>query len=250
MKEHQFEIIPAIDIFNNQVVRLHKGNYEEVKVYYKDPYNVIEHFKDSGIRRVHIVDLNAAKDGNIKTNQPTIHKILKNKNHLILEIGGGIRTKNVINEYLTLGFDYLILGTIAIKNPSFVEEVIHEFSSKHFIIGVDAYNEQVRVSGWLEDSNIHIFDFFKKIESWGIEQVIFTDISRDGTLSGPNIELLKKILEYSSLKFISSGGISSDNDVEKLISLNHPNLIGVIIGKAFYENKVNLKKLINISKHL
>ncbi len=245
----QFEIIPAIDIFENQVVRLHKGNYEEVKVYYKDPIDVIKYFKDIGIQRIHIVDLNAAKEGKTDTNRSTISKIVNHKENLVLEIGGGIRTKNVIQEYLNLGFDYLILGTIAIKNPHFVEEVIQEFSSHHFIIGVDAYKEELRISGWREGSNIHIFDFFKTIQNWGIEQVIFTDISRDGTLLGPNIELLKKILEFTNLKIIASGGISSDKDVEDLLRLESSNLIGVIIGKAFYEHKVNLKKLLNISKH-
>lgn len=240
----QFQIIPSIDIYNNQVVRLYKGNFEDVKVYYNDPYDVIAYFKDIGIRRVHIVDLNAAKGDHININQPSIKKIIQNRGNLILEIGGGIRTREIIKKYIDLGFDYLILGTIAIKNQTFVEEILHEFPKKHFIISIDAYNEQIRISGWLENSFINIFDFIKIIENWGLQQLIFTDISKDGTLLGPNLDLLKKILDNTSLKVISSGGISCNEDVEKLFLLGYPNLLGVIIGKGFYERRVDLKKLV------
>lgn len=237
------EIIPAIDLLDNQVVRLYKGNYNQKKVYYNDPIEVIQFFKNAGIKRVHIVDLNAARDGNISINRRSIEKIINHKEFLKLEIGGGIREEKIIKEYLELGFDYLILGTIAVKKPEFVEDIIKKYPVDKFIIGVDAKNEEVKVSGWEEDTKLSIFDFFKTIENWGIKQIIFTDISKDGTLEGPNISLLKKILKQTNLNIISSGGISAEKDILDLYHLKDNKLIGVIIGKAFYENKIDLKKL-------
>lgn len=238
------QIIPAIDLYDNKVVRLYKGDYKNIKVYSEKPEEIIEYFQNIGIQRVHIVDLNAARDGNIKTNQKSIEKIIQSKKNLILEIGGGIRNKEVIKNYLEIGFDYLILGTIAIKRMDFVEEVLSEFHSKKFIIGVDTKNEYVYVSGWEENSNLLLYDYLNKIQEWKIDQIILTDIQKDGTLEGPNIELLQKVLNLTNLKIISSGGISSKSDIEKLKNLNHPNLIGVIIGKAFYENKINFKEIL------
>jgi len=243
-----FYIIPAIDLYENQVVRLYKGKYDQVTVYYKDPIDVILYFRDFGIQRIHIVDLNAARDGNTNVNRKTIENIIKHKGSLKLEIGGGIRNKKIIQEYLEAGIEYLILGTIAVKSPSFVEELLNEFNRDRFIIGVDAKNEEVKISGWEEGTKLNLFDFIKKIEFWGISQIIVTDIDRDGTLQGPNISLLKKILEETALKVISSGGISSNQDILDLYNLyrTNQNLMGTIVGKAFYEKKVDLKELISI----
>jgi phosphoribosylformimino-5-aminoimidazole carboxamide ribotide isomerase len=243
-----FYIIPAIDLYENQVVRLYKGKYDQVTVYYKDPLDVVLYFRDCGIQRIHIVDLNAARDGNTNVNRKTIEKIIKQKGSLKLEIGGGIRNKQIVHEYIDAGIEYLILGTIAVKSPSFVEELLNEFNRERFIIGVDAKNEEVKISGWEEGTKLNLFDFIKKIEFWGISQIIVTDIDRDGTLQGPNIFLLKKILERTTLKVISSGGISSNQDILDLYNLyrTNENLMGTIVGKAFYEKKVDLKELLSI----
>jgi phosphoribosylformimino-5-aminoimidazole carboxamide ribotide isomerase len=243
-----FYIIPAIDLYENQVVRLYKGKYDQVTVYYKDPLDVVLYFRDCGIQRIHIVDLNAARDGNTNVNRKTIEKIIKQKGSLKLEIGGGIRNKQIVHEYIDAGIEYLILGTIAVKSPSFVEELLNEFNRERFIIGVDAKNEEVKISGWEEGTKLNLFDFIKKIEFWGISQIIVTDIDRDGTLQGPNISLLKKILERTTLKVISSGGISSNQDILDLYNLyrTNENLMGTIVGKAFYEKKVDLKELLSI----
>jgi phosphoribosylformimino-5-aminoimidazole carboxamide ribotide isomerase len=241
-----FYVIPAIDLLDNNVVRLYKGNYDEKKIYYQDPTDIVKYFKDIGVKRVHIVDLNAARDGNTKINRKSIDKIIKEKDHLILEIGGGIRNHSIIKEYIERGIDYLILGTIAVKNPDLVENILTQFPKNKFIIGVDAKDEEVKVSGWEENTKLNIFDFFKQIEGWGIKQVIFTDIKKDGTLEGPNIDLLKKILSFTNLNIISSGGISSNEDIFNLFDLYLTNskLTGVIIGKAFYEKKVDLEYII------
>ncbi|MCX7809680.1 MAG: 1-(5-phosphoribosyl)-5-[(5-phosphoribosylamino)methylideneamino]imidazole-4-carboxamide isomerase [Leptospiraceae bacterium] len=243
-----FYIIPAIDLYENQVVRLYKGKYDQVTVYYKDPLDVVLYFRDCGIQRIHIVDLNAARDGNTNVNRKTIENIIKQKGSLKLEIGGGIRNKQIVHEYIDAGIEYLILGTIAVKSPSFVEELLNEFNRERFIIGVDAKNEEVKISGWEEGTKLNLFDFIKKIEFWGISQIIVTDIDRDGTLQGPNISLLKKILERTTLKVISSGGISSNQDILDLYNLyrTNENLMGTIVGKAFYEKKVDLKELLSI----
>jgi phosphoribosylformimino-5-aminoimidazole carboxamide ribotide isomerase len=243
-----FYIIPAIDLYENQVVRLYKGKYDQVTVYYKDPLDVVLYFRDCGIQRIHIVDLNAARDGNTNVNRKTIENIIKQKGSLKLEIGGGIRNKQIVHEYIDAGIEYLILGTIAVKSPSFVEELLNEFNRERFIIGVDAKNEEVKISGWEEGTKLNLFDFIKKIEFWGISQIIVTDIDRDGTLQGPNIFLLKKILERTTLKVISSGGISSNQDILDLYNLyrTNENLMGTIVGKAFYEKKVDLKELLSI----
>jgi len=243
-----FYIIPAIDLYENQVVRLYKGKYDQVTVYYKDPLDVVLYFRDCGIQRIHIVDLNAARDGNTNVNRKTIENIIKQKGSLKLEIGGGIRNKQIVHEYIDAGIEYLILGTIAVKSPSFVEELLNEFNRERFIIGVDAKNEEVKISGWEEGTKLNLFDFIKKIEFWGISQIIVTDIDRDGTLQGPIIFLLKKILERTTLKVISSGGISSNQDILDLYNLyrTNENLMGTIVGKAFYEKKVDLKELLSI----
>jgi len=243
-----FYIIPAIDLYENQVVRLYKGKYDQVTVYYKDPLDVVLYFRDCGIQRIHIVDLNAARDGNTNVNRKTIENIIKQKGSLKLEIGGGIRNKQIVHEYIDAGIEYLILGTIAVKSPSFVEELLNEFNRERFIIGVDAKNEEIKISGWEEGTKLNLFDFIKKIEFWGISQIIVTDIDRDGTLQGPNISLLKKILERTTLKVISSGGISSNQDILDLYNLyrTNENLMGTIVGKAFYEKKVDLKELLSI----
>jgi phosphoribosylformimino-5-aminoimidazole carboxamide ribotide isomerase len=243
-----FYIIPAIDLYENQVVRLYKGKYDQVTVYFKDPLDVVLYFRDCGIQRIHIVDLNAARDGNTNVNRKTIENIIKQKGSLKLEIGGGIRNKQIVHEYIDAGIEYLILGTIAVKSPSFVEELLNEFNRERFIIGVDAKNEEVKISGWEEGTKLNLFDFIKKIEFWGISQIIVTDIDRDGTLQGPNISLLKKILERTTLKVISSGGISSNQDILDLYNLyrTNENLMGTIVGKAFYEKKVDLKELLSI----
>jgi phosphoribosylformimino-5-aminoimidazole carboxamide ribotide isomerase len=243
-----FYIIPAIDLYENQVVRLYKGKYDQVTVYYKDPLDVVLYFRDCGIQRIHIVDLNAARDGNTNVNRKTIENIIKQKGSLKLEIGGGIRNKQIVHEYIDAGIEYLILGTIAVKSPSFVEELLNEFNRERFIIGVDAKNEEVKISGWEEGTKLNLFNFIKKIEFWGISQIIVTDIDRDGTLQGPNISLLKKILERTTLKVISSGGISSNQDILDLYNLyrTNENLMGTIVGKAFYEKKVDLKELLSI----
>ncbi|MCS7205308.1 MAG: 1-(5-phosphoribosyl)-5-[(5-phosphoribosylamino)methylideneamino]imidazole-4-carboxamide isomerase [Leptospiraceae bacterium] len=238
-----FLVIPAIDIYENQVVRLYEGKYEQIKVYSSDPLEWLDYFKKGGIQRIHVVDLNAAKDGNTKINQRTIHQILNHKDNVKIEIGGGIRSEEIIKYYFDMGVDYLILGTIAVKSPKFVESIITKYPKERLIVGVDVRNENVYVSGWQENSSINLFSFLKQIETWEIPQIILTDISKDGTLRGPNIELIKSILPKTKLKVISSGGIRDVQDVIRLKNISFNNLVGTIIGKALYEKTITLEEL-------
>lgn len=242
------QIIPAMDLYENKVVRLYQGNYDQYTIYSEKPEEIIEYWIDIGIQRAHIVDLNAAKNGDILVNQKTREKIIKKKKDLILQIGGGIRTKEIIKNYFDTGFDYLILGTIAVKQMEFVKEILYQFPKEKFIIGVDTKQEFVYISGWKEKSNLHLFEFLNIIQQWHIEQIILTDIQKDGTLQGPNILLVQQVLNFTKLKVISSGGISSKEDVWQLGQIRHPHLIGVIIGKAFYEKKINLRELVVFSQ--
>jgi len=234
-------IIPAIDILDGSCVRLLKGNYNESTIYTSDPLKMAAKLVSSGCERLHIVDLDAAR-GKGKNNRDIIRKI-RNSIDVIIETGGGIRTGKDVKELLDIGIDRLILGTVFANNPEIAGRWTAEYGN-HFIAGIDALNGEVKISGWEEGSSLTDTDLAKQAVKNGIISIIYTNIDKDGTLEGPDIENSIRIAEVSQLPVIVSGGISRENDFKVISELNHPGIAGVITGKAIYENRIDLKSAI------
>ena len=234
-------IIPAIDILDGACVRLLKGNYNESTIYTSNPVEMAKKLVDSGCGRLHIVDLDAARDRG-KNNREIIRKI-RNSIDVVIETGGGIRTDADVKELLDIGIDRLILGTVFAKNPAIAGEWTAKYGN-HFIAGIDALKGEVKISGWEEGSSMQDTALAKQAAENGIISIIYTNIDKDGTLEGPDIENSIRIAEVSKLPVIISGGISSIADFKKISELNHSWLAGVITGKAVYENRIDLQKVI------
>ena len=229
-------IFPAIDLKDGQAVRLTKGLMNSAKVYSNEPYELAKRFEEMGAEWLHIVDLNGAFAGEPK-NIEQIEKIRKNTN-LKIQLGGGIRDEDTIKKYLDLGINRLILGSIAAKNP---QKVI-KFADKYPIaVGIDAKEGFVAVDGWGKTEKIKANKLAKIYENSKIECIITTDISKDGTLSGLNIDFILDIQDASKKPVIASGGVASEEDIKKV---KENNIYGVIIGKAFYEGKIDLQKIL------
>jgi phosphoribosylformimino-5-aminoimidazole carboxamide ribotide isomerase len=236
-------IIPAIDIINGKCVRLSKGDYSKKIIYHDDPLSAAKTFEDAGFQRLHIVDLDGAKAGDIK-NLAVLENIAGNTN-LKIDFGGGIKNINDISSVFDAGASIATLGSIAAKNPSLIEEWIMEFGPGKILIGADVLNENIKVSGWLEDAGITIFEFIGKMIAAGVQNVFCTDILKDGMLQGPSTDLYKKILSsFNGLSLIASGGIST---IEDVVTLKEIGCGGVIIGKAIYEGRVSLSELSKIN---
>lgn len=234
-------ILPAIDLKDGEAVRLYKGDYNNKKVYSKEPEKLAVQFEQMGAKIIHLVDLDGAKNGYC-ANYETIKKI-REAVSIKIELGGGIRDKKTVDMYLNeLKIDRIILGTAAITNFSFLKEILNDYGSEKIVVGVDIKDNFVSTSGWTKTTNVNYIDFIKELEKIGIKYIIVTDISKDGTLSGPNFELYKKIKENTNINFIVSGGIKNKEDVLKVANLNY---YGCIIGKAYYDGKVDLMEVLN-----
>lgn len=236
------EIFPAIDIRGAKVVRLTKGDYDVMKVYRDDPTEVAKEFLDAGASNLHVVDLDGARDGSL-ANFESI-KALASTKGLFIEVGGGIRNMERIEGYLNLGVGRVILGTAAVKNYPFVEQAVKEFGDA-VAVGVDAKDGMVAVSGWEEVTEIPSFEFCQKLRDTGVKTVIYTDISKDGAMSGTNLEAYKKLAEIKGLDIVASGGITFENEIAILRDMN---TYGAILGKALYEGKLDLSRAIKIAK--
>lgn len=234
-------IIPAIDILDGACVRLLKGNYNESTIYTSDPVVMAKKLVSTGCERLHIVDLDAAR-GRGKNNREIIRKI-RSSIDVVIETGGGIRTDDDIKELLNIGIDRLILGTVFAKNPEIAGQWTAKYGNR-FIAGIDALNGEVKISGWEEGSSFQDTALAEHAAKNGIISIIYTNIDKDGTLKGPDIENSVRIAEISKLPVIISGGISSDNDFELINNMNHSGIAGVITGKAVYENRIDLHKVI------
>ncbi|MEO6329368.1 MAG: 1-(5-phosphoribosyl)-5-[(5-phosphoribosylamino)methylideneamino]imidazole-4-carboxamide isomerase [Ginsengibacter sp.] len=233
------QIIPAIDIIDGKCVRLSKGDYSKPVFYDDDPLEVAKRFNDSGLERLHIVDLDGAKTGSIK-NLKTLENISYHTG-LKIDFGGGIKTIDDVSRVFDAGASMVTLGSIAAKDPSLVEEWIMEFGADSILIGADVLNENIKISGWLEDAGVTIFDFIGNMVALGAYNIFGTDISKDGMMEGPSIDLYKRILAaFPDINFIASGGITSFEDV---IALKLIGCKGAIIGKAIYEKKMSLSQL-------
>jgi phosphoribosylformimino-5-aminoimidazole carboxamide ribotide isomerase len=234
-------IYPAIDILNGHCVRLYKGDYGKVTKYSDDPVKTALTFKEAGASHIHIVDLDGAKTGKSE-NIEVIKRICK-ETGLSVQTGGGVRTIKRIRELAAANADRIILGTAAIKNPSLVEEAVKEFGKK-IVVGIDARNGFVSTDGWTDDSGKDAIETALFMQSLGVQSVVYTDISRDGTLKGPNLEALKEMIEKTDMNVVASGGIKDMEDIRKV---KETGAYGVITGKAIYEGKIHLKELFTYS---
>lgn len=229
------QIFPATDILGGKVVRLTKGDYNQVKIYADSPAEMALQFMKDGATNLHIVDLDGAKDG-LPVNYDAIRKAAEIEG-LFIEVGGGIRNMQRIEDYLSLGVKRVILGTAAIRNYPFVEEAVKEFGSA-IAVGVDAKEGFVAVNGWQEMTSVNSVEFCKKLRDTGVSTVIYTDISKDGMLSGTNLEIYRELSEIKGLDIVASGGITF---VDEIRTLNEMGIYGAIVGKAVYEGKLSLK---------
>lgn len=235
-------ILPAIDLLGGKAVRLVKGDYDKVTVYSDTPLKVAKYFEEQGARFLHIVDLDGARDGTT-ANFDTIRTIVENTS-LSVEVGGGIRDLERVKRYVDLGVDRIILGTAALEDEAFLKEALALYGEK-IVVGVDIRDGMVAVKGWRELSDVSCFDFCKKLEGLGVKTVICTDISKDGMMSGTNVDLYRELSEKFNVRLIASGGVSSLEDVERLCAMG---LFGAIVGKAIYTGAVSLGEALACAK--
>lgn len=233
------QILPAIDIKEGQVVRLFKGDFNQKTVVNPDVIGQSKIFAQAGIDFIHVVDLDGAFDGRA-TNRDLIAK-LKKESGLGVEVGGGIRTLEQIEDYLAVGIDRVIIGSMAVKNPDFVKAALEKFGSDKVVVGIDAKNGMVATEGWLETSNVDYISLAKAMEKIGVTLFVYTDIDRDGTLTGPNFEHYDRLVaELTTAKVIASGGIAEQSDLVKLQQIG---VAGTIVGKAYYNGDISLEEL-------
>jgi len=233
------EIIPAIDIIDGKCVRLTKGDYEQKKVYNENPLEVAKEFEDAGLKRLHLVDLDGAKEGEVK-NWRSLEQIAA-KTKLIIDFSGGISIKKSVSICFDSGAAYAAVGSIAVKDEEILTGWLLEFGVEKFIIGADVKEEKLAIKGWTETTELSVFDLIENYKTKGVKQFFCTDISKDGLLQGTGIDLYKKILNlHPSIDLIASGGVSSIDD---LLQLREAGCNGAIVGKAIYEKKIVLKDL-------
>ena len=239
------KILPAIDIKEGKCVRLAKGDYSQVTHYFDNPLDVAKKWIDQGSMNLHIVDLDGAKSG--KTiNYDIIAEIRNSYPDIYMQIGGGIRDIESINKYINIGVNKVIVGTRVVSDPSFLKRIPSDIKEK-VIIDLAVKDGKLAVHGWNNSSDFTLQDFIKILESNNIQEIVFTDVSKDGMLEGMNFSEISNILSFSSIPLIASGGVTSIDDIKYLYGMNEIKISGVIIGKALYENKINLKDAIKLS---
>jgi phosphoribosylformimino-5-aminoimidazole carboxamide ribotide isomerase len=237
------QIIPAIDIIEGKCVRLTEGDYAQKKIYNEDPLEVAKAFEGIGLMRLHLVDLDGAKAGQV-VNWKVLEKIANNT-ELKIDFGGGIKTEAILKTVLDTGAIYATIGSLAVKNELLFQEWIARFGANTFMLGADVFEEKIAIGGWMEKTEISVFDFMKSYIDKGVKQIFCTDIKKDGKLQGPSIELYQKIIEqFPTLQLIASGGVSSLDD---LIELEEIGCAAAIVGKAIYENKITISELANFN---
>lgn len=234
-------IYPAIDLYQGNAVRLYKGDYAQMTVYSHDPCTIAQDFARCGAAQMHIVDLEGAKDGTTP-NLETILEI-KDRGGLFSQVGGGIRSMETVDRYLSEGIDRVILGTAAVTKPGFLEEAVGKYGSR-IAVGMDIKDGLVAIKGWTETSALTAFDFCRTLQSIGVETIICTDISRDGAMKGSNHRLYRDLMDRFSMQIIASGGVSSLEEVQRLAQAG---LYGAIIGKAYYTGAINLAEAIEVA---
>ncbi|MDQ0352192.1 phosphoribosylformimino-5-aminoimidazole carboxamide ribotide isomerase [Alkalibacillus filiformis] len=234
-------IFPAIDIRNQKCVRLIQGDYNE-QTTYGDPVEMAQEWANEGASFLHLVDLDAAK-GDPSENLNVIKQIIDTVS-IPVQVGGGVRSLERIEELIDIGVNRVILGTAAVKNPEFAKAAVDQFGEERIVVSVDARDGFVATDGWIETSDVEAGEFAKKLEAVGVKTIVYTDISKDGMLQGPNFEALTDLNEQSELQIIASGGVSSLSDIQRLSEFN---IYGAIVGKALYEDKVKLSDIMKES---
>jgi phosphoribosylformimino-5-aminoimidazole carboxamide ribotide isomerase len=233
-------IIPAIDIKNGHCVRLRQGDMEDATVFSEDPVAVARHWRDQGAQRLHLVDLDGARDGKPQ-NEALIERIVQAVGEEVpVQLGGGIRDMDTIERYLDIGLRYVVIGTAAVKNPGFLADACSAFQG-HIMVGLDARDGKVAVDGWSKLTRHDVFDIAHKFEDLGVEAIIYTDISRDGMMGGVNIEATQRLAAQLRTPVIASGGINNLQDVRDVCALEPDGVSGVITGRAIYEGTLDFK---------
>ena len=235
-------IIPAIDLIDGKAVRLQKGDYNKVTVYSDSPADVAESFERDGAKLLHVVDLDGAKDGTT-ANFDTVKEIIR-RTGLSVEIGGGVRNIERVKKYIDIGVDRVIIGTAAVTDPDFLKEAVKLYGEK-IVVGVDVKDGYVAIKGWLEVSEVSCNDFCEHLCELGVKTVICTDISKDGMMSGTNLELYRDLSRRFGMNIIASGGVSSIDDVRALKQMN---IYGAILGKALYTGAVKLTDAVSVAE--
>jgi phosphoribosylformimino-5-aminoimidazole carboxamide ribotide isomerase len=235
------EIIPAIDIIDGKCVRLTQGDYERKKIYNEDPLEVALGFEDHGIERLHLVDLDGARLGTVKNWK--VLELIASRTKLVIDFGGGIKSSADLDVVFNSGAALATIGSMAVKGENEFVRWIEKYGAGKFLLGADVRDEKISIHGWTEQTDLHIYDFIRKYIDRGIQQVFCTDISKDGALEGPSVELYGNIIEkFPNLHFIASGGVSGMDDI---FLLEEMNLGGVIVGKAIYEGRIRLAEIKN-----
>lgn len=233
------EVIPAIDIINGKCVRLTQGDYAQKKIYNEHPLEVARQFEDAGLKRLHLVDLDGAKQGSVKNWR--VLETLAGKTHLVIDFGGGIADSKDLQIVFESGAAFATVGSIAVRNENLFLEWLLTYSAEKFLLGADVREEKISINAWQENTQIWVYDFIEKYNQAGIKQIFCTDISLDGAMKGPSLELYQNIvLKFPDLHFIASGGIRSLDDIFKLEAIG---CRGAIVGKAIYEGMIKLKDL-------
>jgi phosphoribosylformimino-5-aminoimidazole carboxamide ribotide isomerase len=233
------QIIPAIDLIDGKCVRLTEGDYAQMKIYNEDPLEVAKAFEGIGLLRLHLVDLDGAKAGEV-VNWKALEKIA-NKTSLKIDFGGGIKKETTLKTVLDTGATYATIGSLAVKSRNIFEEWIARFGAEVFMLGADVFEEKIAIGGWLEKTEIDVYGFMQSYMEKGLKQIFCTDIQKDGKLEGPSLELYKKIItKLPTLQLIASGGVSNMQD---LINLRAIGCSAAIVGKAIYENRITLEAI-------
>ncbi|MBE6700663.1 MAG: 1-(5-phosphoribosyl)-5-[(5-phosphoribosylamino)methylideneamino]imidazole-4-carboxamide isomerase [Ruminococcaceae bacterium] len=235
-------IFPAIDLYDKKAVRLFKGDYKNMTVYSDNPLDVARDFERQGASFIHMVDLEGAKDAT--TPNLSVVREIAEKTNLFVEIGGGVRNLETLEKYLEAGVDRVILGTAAINDTAFLKTALEKYTDK-VAVGADVKEGYIAIKGWLETSSVTLDEFLSKMENMGVNTVICTDISKDGAMSGTNLEMYRELSEKYKMNIVASGGVSTIEDVKALRKMN---LYGAIIGKAYYTGAINLKEAIEVSR--
>ncbi|HEY8398617.1 MAG TPA: 1-(5-phosphoribosyl)-5-[(5-phosphoribosylamino)methylideneamino]imidazole-4-carboxamide isomerase [Flavihumibacter sp.] len=239
------EIIPAIDIIEGKCVRLTQGDYSQKTIYNENPLEVALQFEDAGLKRLHLVDLDGAKAGAVKNWK--VLETLAARTSMVIDFGGGIKKEEDLKIVFNSGAALATIGSLAVKQEALFSEWLERYGTAKFLLGADVKNELIAVAGWLETTDIPILDFISKYMKKGVKQIFCTDVSKDGKLAGPSVDLYKKIIgQFADLQLIASGGVSVLDDLHQLAEIG---CSGAIVGKAIYENRISLKELTRFSEN-